>query len=119
MRRDRQLVERHTRSFPFCRCRESAPATPAQHQEVPVKTSHLCFSPQKTLQPGENSVTVALHGYVCRDDARPGVLRQVLFGWTADDSTLTALMPYRRGFLPSVRAFIDRLAAELPKAVRF
>jgi DNA-binding transcriptional LysR family regulator len=78
----------------------------------------LCFSPQKTLQRGENSVTVALPGYVCRDDVRSGVLRQVLPGWTADDSRLTALMPYRRGLLPSVRAFIDHLAAELPKAVQ-
>jgi hypothetical protein len=47
-----------------------------------------------------------------------GVLRRVLPGWIAGDSTLTALMPYRQGPLPSVRAFIDHLAAELPKAVR-
>jgi DNA-binding transcriptional LysR family regulator len=60
---------------------------------------------------------VALPGYVCRDDVQSGVLRQVLPGWTADDSTLTALMPYRQGLLPSVRAFVDHLAAELPKAV--
>ena len=61
---------------------------------------------------------VALPGYVCRDDVRSGVLRQVLPCWTADDSRLTALMPYRRGLLPSVRAFIDHLATELPKAVQ-
>jgi DNA-binding transcriptional LysR family regulator len=61
---------------------------------------------------------VALPGYVCRDDVRSGVLRQVLCGWIADDTTLTALMPYRQGLLPSVRAFVDHLAAELPKAVR-
>jgi DNA-binding transcriptional LysR family regulator len=60
---------------------------------------------------------VALPGYVCRDDVQSGVLRQVLPGWIADDSTLTALIPYRRGLLPSVRAFVDYLAAELPKAV--
>jgi hypothetical protein len=47
-----------------------------------------------------------------------GVLRQVLPGWIADDSTLTALMPYRQGLLPSVRTFVEHLAAELPKAVR-
>jgi DNA-binding transcriptional LysR family regulator len=61
---------------------------------------------------------VALPGYVCRDDVQSGALRQVLPGWIADDSTLTALMPYRQGLLPSVRAFVEHLAAELPKAVR-
>ena len=60
---------------------------------------------------------VALPGYVCRDDVQSGVLRQVLPGWTADDSTLTALMPYRQGLLPSVRAFVEHLAAEFPKVV--
>jgi DNA-binding transcriptional LysR family regulator len=61
---------------------------------------------------------VALPRYVCRDDAKSGVLRQVLPGWIAGDSTLTALMPYRQGLLPSVRAFVEHLAAELPKVVR-
>ena len=61
---------------------------------------------------------VALPGYVCRDDVQSGALRQVLPGWIADDSTLTALMPYRQGLLPSVRAFVEHLAAELPKVVR-
>lgn len=60
---------------------------------------------------------VALPGYVCRDEVQSGALRQVLAGWIADDSTLTALMPYRQGLLPSVRAFVEHLAAELPKAV--
>ena len=61
---------------------------------------------------------VALPGYVCRDELQSGVLRQVLPGWLAGDSTLTALMPYRQGLLPSVRAFVEHLAAEFPKAVR-
>jgi DNA-binding transcriptional LysR family regulator len=61
---------------------------------------------------------VALPGYVCRDEVQSGILRQVLAGWTAGDSMLTALMPYRQGLLPSVRAFVEHLAAELPKAVR-
>jgi DNA-binding transcriptional LysR family regulator len=61
---------------------------------------------------------VALPCYVCRDDVKSGTLRQVLPGWTADNSTLTALMSYRQGLLPSVRAFVNYLAAELPKAVR-
>jgi DNA-binding transcriptional LysR family regulator len=60
---------------------------------------------------------VALPGYVCREDVRSGALRRVLPGWLAGDSTLTALIPYRQGLLPSVRVFIDHLAAEFPKAV--
>jgi len=60
---------------------------------------------------------VALPGYVCRDDVRSGVLRRVLPAWLAGDAMLTALIPYRRGLLPSVRAFVDHLAAELPNAV--
>ena len=60
---------------------------------------------------------VALPGYVCRDDVKSGALRRVLPDWIADDSTLTALIPYRQGLLPSVRAFIEHLAAALPKAV--
>jgi hypothetical protein len=31
-------------------------------------------------------------------------------------STLTALIPYRQGLLPWVRAFIEHLAVEFPKA---
>jgi hypothetical protein len=41
----------------------------------------------------------------------------VLPTWLAGDSTLTALLPYRQGLLPSVRAFIEHLAVQLPKAV--
>jgi DNA-binding transcriptional LysR family regulator len=61
---------------------------------------------------------VALPGYVCRDEVRSGALRRVLPSWLAGDSTITALIPYRQGLLPSVRVFIDHLAAEFPKAVR-
>jgi DNA-binding transcriptional LysR family regulator len=60
---------------------------------------------------------LALPGYVCREEVRSGALWQVLPDWIADDSTLTALIPYRQGLLPSVRVFVEHLAAELPKAV--
>ena len=60
---------------------------------------------------------VALPAYVCRDELRSGALRQVLPGWIADDATLTALIPYRQGLLPSVRAFVEHLATEFPKVV--
>jgi len=58
---------------------------------------------------------VALPGYVCRDDVKSGALRRVLPDWIAGDCTLTAPIPYRQGLLPSVRAFIEHLAAEFPK----
>jgi DNA-binding transcriptional LysR family regulator len=60
---------------------------------------------------------VALPGYICREDVRLGALRRVLPDWLAGDSTFTALIPYRRGLLPSVRAFIEHLSTELPKTV--
>jgi DNA-binding transcriptional LysR family regulator len=60
---------------------------------------------------------VALPGYVCRDEVRSGALRRVLANWLAGDSTITALIPYRQGLLPSVRVFLDHLATEFPKAV--
>lgn len=60
---------------------------------------------------------VALPGYVCRDDVRSGALRRVLPAWLAEHSTITALLPYRQGLLPSVRVFVDHLAAEFEKAV--
>jgi|ERR1700742_914585 DNA-binding transcriptional LysR family regulator len=60
---------------------------------------------------------VALPGYVCCAAVKSGSLRRVLPNWTAGDSTITALIPYRQGLLPSVRAFLDHLATEFPKAV--
>jgi DNA-binding transcriptional LysR family regulator len=61
---------------------------------------------------------VALPGYICREEVRRGTLRRVLPTWLAGDSTITALVPYRQGLLPSVRVFLDHLATEFPKAVR-
>lgn len=60
---------------------------------------------------------VALPGYVCCEQVRSGELVRVLPEWFAGDSTLTALIPYRHQLLPSVRAFVDHLAAEFPKVV--
>jgi hypothetical protein len=50
---------------------------------------------------------------------RPSKLpaRSHMPAWLAGDSTITALIPYRQGLLPSVRVFIDHLATEFPKAV--
>jgi DNA-binding transcriptional LysR family regulator len=60
---------------------------------------------------------VALPGYICRTAVKSGALRRVLPNWIAADSTITALIPYRQGLLPSVRAFLDHLATEFPKTV--
>jgi len=60
---------------------------------------------------------VALPGYVCRDDIRSGQLVRVLPHWLAGTSTLSAIIPHRRGLLPSVRAFVDCLATEFPKVL--
>jgi DNA-binding transcriptional LysR family regulator len=60
---------------------------------------------------------VALPGYVCRAAVKSGALRRVLPNWIAGDSSITALIPYRQGLLPSVRVFLDHLATEFPKAV--
>jgi DNA-binding transcriptional LysR family regulator len=50
---------------------------------------------------------VALPAYVCKSELRTGELTQVLQGWFADESTFSALLPYRRGLLPTVRTFVD------------
>ncbi|MGA0598399.1 LysR substrate-binding domain-containing protein [Enterovirga sp. CN4-39] len=62
---------------------------------------------------------VALPGYICRDAVLRGNLQRVLPDWQAGESTITALLPHRRGLLPSVRAFLDHLAAEMPRIVQF
>lgn len=60
---------------------------------------------------------VALPGYTCCDEVRSGEMTRVLPDWQAGDSTITALIPDRHGLLPAVRAFVDHLVAEFPKAV--
>ncbi|AWV05662.1 MULTISPECIES: LysR substrate-binding domain-containing protein [Burkholderia] len=60
---------------------------------------------------------VALPGYVCRDDVRDGTLQRVLPGWLAGEATLTAIVPFRHGMLPSVRAFLDFLVERIPQIV--
>ncbi|TDG17510.1 LysR family transcriptional regulator [Paraburkholderia silviterrae] len=62
---------------------------------------------------------VALPAYVCREEVALGTLTPVLPEWSAGESTLTALLPFRHGISPSVRAFVDFLLGEMPKAVVF
>jgi|SRR5579859_3166780 len=90
----------------------------AKEVEVPITPRFVCDD-MKTLKRAAVAGLgiVALPGYVCREELRAGTLRQVLPAWKTEDSTLTALMPNRQGVLPSVRAFLKHLAAELPKVV--
>jgi len=60
---------------------------------------------------------VALPEFMCRSEVQTGTLIQLLPEWVAAQSTLTALIPFRRGILPSVRAFVDFIGIELPKMI--
>jgi len=60
---------------------------------------------------------VALPGYVCRDEVERGDLIRVLPHWVAEESTISALVPSRRGMSAAVRAFLDYLAEHLPRVV--
>jgi DNA-binding transcriptional LysR family regulator len=85
---------------------------------IPLTPRHLCDDMIALTQAAIAGLgVVALPGYVCREDVRLGALRRVLPAWLAGDSTISALIPYRRGLLLSVRAFEDHLVGELPKAV--
>ncbi|MDT6963185.1 LysR substrate-binding domain-containing protein [Cupriavidus sp. SZY C1] len=61
---------------------------------------------------------VALPGYVGKAEMAAGKLVRVLPQWIAGVATLTLLMPSRRGLLPSVRAFSEFLAEEVPLLVQ-
>ena len=60
---------------------------------------------------------VSLPAYICREEVRAGALTRVLPRWLSERSTITALLPNRRGMLPAMRAFLDHLVNEFPKAV--
>jgi DNA-binding transcriptional LysR family regulator len=60
---------------------------------------------------------VALPAYICCKAVKSGALRRVLPDWIAGDSTITALIPNTQGLPPSVRAFLDHLTREFPKAM--
>ena len=101
---------------PIWRLRETRDRS--REVEVPISPRFVsdCMSTLKRAAVAGLGI-VALPGYVCREEVQAGALRRVLPNWKTEDSTLTALMPNRQGVLPSVRAFIKHLAAELPKVV--
>jgi DNA-binding transcriptional LysR family regulator len=60
---------------------------------------------------------VSLPAYICRDEVRTGALVPVLPDWLSGEANITAVIPFRHGLLPSVRAFVDFLVKEVPKVV--
>ncbi|SMG49545.1 LysR substrate-binding domain-containing protein [Paraburkholderia susongensis] len=60
---------------------------------------------------------VALPTYVCGEDMRSGALQRVLPDWSAGEASITAVIPFRHGMLPSVRAFLDFLVERIPPVV--
>jgi DNA-binding transcriptional LysR family regulator len=60
---------------------------------------------------------VALPGYVGLPEAKRGQLARVLPQWTAGVAIISLLMPSSRGMLPSIRAFVDFMASQVPSAV--
>lgn len=61
----------------------------------------------------------ALPGYICRREIEDGSLVPVLPDWKVMDASFSLVIPYRLGVPPGVRALLDFLAAELPRALRF
>lgn len=64
-----------------------------------------------------NLGVAALPAYAARREVAQGALLRILPEWVPGDHRITLLTPSRRGQLPSVRAFIEFLVAELPAAV--
>jgi DNA-binding transcriptional LysR family regulator len=60
---------------------------------------------------------VALPSYICREELGLGRLERILPDWSAGEANVTAVIPFRHGLLPSVRAFIDFLVERVPKMV--
>lgn len=107
-----------------CMMRETFPGTwrlrhVRQEQEDIVVTldARLVSEDVWTLQKAaiQGIGVVALPPYVCEDAVRGGLLQPILPEWTLGPAIMTALLPYRQGMLPSVRAFLDHLGEEVPK----
>jgi DNA-binding transcriptional LysR family regulator len=60
---------------------------------------------------------VALPAYVCRAEVAAGQLVRLMPEWLAGEASITAVIPFRHGVLPSVRVFLDYLVEHIPKTV--
>jgi len=94
------------------------------HEEHPNKEATVAYTPclqsddMGTLKVAARTHgIVALPGYVGRKEVESGLLVRVLPQWHAGIATLSILLPSRRGFLPSVRVFIDFLSTHVPPAL--
>lgn len=104
--------------------RESPPGTwrlrhlgQEQADRIVTLNARLVSEDVRTLQKAaiQGIGVVALPPYVCGEAVRAGLLQPILPDWTLGPATMTALLPYRQGMLPSVRAFLDHLGEEVPK----
>lgn len=109
-----------------CMMRESAPGTwrmqhHRQEQDDVTVTlrARLVSEDVWTLQKAALSGlgVVALPPYVCREAVQSGTLQRILPDWTLGRAFMTAVLPYRQGMLPSVRAFLDHLSEAVPKTM--
>ncbi|CRM56917.1 LysR substrate-binding domain-containing protein [Pseudomonas sp. 25 R 14] len=99
------------------RLREGHPGAPVVVQPF---TPNLVSDDMTTLKTAacEGLGIVALPGFVGAAEVEQGQLVRVLPQWIADLSTLTVLMPSRRGLLPSVSAFVGYLSEHVPTVVQ-
>ncbi len=110
----------------LCMMREASPGTwhlrhvRRELEDVRVMSrARLVSDDVLTLQKAaiQGLGVVALPPYVCEEAVRAGQLRRILPDWTLGTATMTALIPYRQGMLPSVRAFLDYLSEEVPRTM--
>jgi DNA-binding transcriptional LysR family regulator len=94
-------------------------ADPGMTSNIPLqpRMTGACMTTLKRAAQSGMGV-VALPAYICRDEVNNGSLVRVLPRWIAARSTITALMPSRRGMTAASRAFLDHIAAEFPQAVQ-
>jgi DNA-binding transcriptional LysR family regulator len=114
------------KQFP-CLCVWRANTTPmwrlraqdGQGETTLAVTPRLVSNDLSTLKraAAEGVGVVALPAYLCKQELHSGQLTRVLPRWLAGQSTFTALLPHRRGLLPSVKLFVEYLARHLPKHV--
>ena len=90
-----------------------------QTEMIQPLTPRLISNDLSTLKQAaaEGIGIVALPAYLCSEELSNGQLTRVLPDWLAGESTFTALLPHRRGLLPTVKIFVDYLARHLPNRV--
>ncbi len=109
----------------FTKRDNTAPAWHLTHAEDPSRAVNIVLEPRMTgaclatlkLAAQSRIGIVALPAYICRSEIENGTLVRVLPDWIAAESTISAIMPNRRGMTAAARAFLDHIAAGFPQAV--